>query len=171
MRATPPEIEADDDTGTRLRRELSHKLESSRKTFSASGIHLGYRYGQSPICVPDGTPEPPDDPQIYHPSTWPGTRAPHAWRAPGVSTLDWFGRGFTLLALGGELPDLTPFEGEAHRSGLPLDVVRCEIPEVCTLYQRKLVLVRPDGHVAWRADAVPDDVRRILDVVRGAAPA
>ena len=32
---------------------------------------------------------------------------------------------------------------------------------------RKLVLVRPDGHVAWRGDAVPD-ASRIIAVARGA---
>ena len=37
------------------------------------------------------------------------------------------------------------------------------------LYERRLVLVRPDGHVAWRADALPEDAGRIVDVVRGAA--
>jgi hypothetical protein len=169
MRATKPEVEADDRDGERLREELGLKLQPSRKTFSATGIHLGYRYAGSPICVPDGSPEPPDEPQLYHPSTWPGARAPHAWRGPGVSTLDWFCRGFTLVALGGELPDLTPFETEARRVSLPLEVVRCELPDVCTLYERKLVLVRPDGHVAWRGDALPEDPRRVLDAVRGAA--
>jgi hypothetical protein len=28
--------------------------------------------------------------------------------------------------------------------------------------------VRPDGHVAWRGDAQPDDPMRVIDIVRGA---
>jgi hypothetical protein len=28
--------------------------------------------------------------------------------------------------------------------------------------------VRPDGHVAWRADAVPHDALAMIDIVRGA---
>jgi hypothetical protein len=36
------------------------------------------------------------------------------------------------------------------------------------LYERRLVLVRPDGHVAWRGDRV-HDADRIVDTVRGAA--
>jgi hypothetical protein len=32
-----------------------------------------------------------------------------------------------------------------------------------------MVLVRPDGHVAWRGDRLDDDARRIVDRVRGAA--
>jgi hypothetical protein len=30
------------------------------------------------------------------------------------------------------------------------------------------VLVRPDGHVAWRADEPPADARAVIDIVRGA---
>ena len=36
------------------------------------------------------------------------------------------------------------------------------------LYERKLVLVRPDGHVAWRGDIEPADPLEIIDRVRGA---
>jgi len=32
---------------------------------------------------------------------------------------------------------------------------RLDVPAVTTLYQNRLVLVRPDGHVAWRADTEP----------------
>jgi len=167
MRATGPEIEGRDARGEALRREMGEKLEPSRKTFSATGIHLGYRYEDSPVVVRDGTPPPKDDPQLYVPSTWPGARAPHAWLRPGVSTLDWFGRGFALLALGPRPPDPTPFEGEARRIGVPLRVERCADPAISALYERSLVLVRPDGHVAWRGDALPRDLRGVLDVVRG----
>ena len=34
-------------------------------------------------------------------------------------------------------------------------------------YERRLVLVRPDGHVAWRADEAPADAGALIDVVRG----
>ena len=51
---------------------------------------------------------------------------------------------------------------------MPLEVVDLDVPEVTALYQRRLVLVRPDGHVAWRADAEPTDAGALIDVVRGA---
>ena len=39
---------------------------------------------------------------------------------------------------------------------------------ICELYERRLVLVRPDGHVAWRGDIMPDDALAVVDCVRGA---
>jgi hypothetical protein len=51
---------------------------------------------------------------------------------------------------------------------VPLDVIDLDLPEVTALYQSRLVLVRPDGHVAWRADAEPADASALIDVVRGA---
>ena len=36
-------------------------------------------------------------------------------------------------------------------------------------YRHKLVLVRPDQHVAWRGDEEPADMLGLVDLVRGAA--
>jgi hypothetical protein len=52
--------------------------------------------------------------------------------------------------------------------GVPLHVVELNQPHITELYACRLVLVRPDGHVAWRADAEPEDARAVIDVVRGA---
>ena len=41
-------------------------------------------------------------------------------------------------------------------------------PEVLQRYRRRFVLVRPDGHVAWRGDEIPADVEAWVDRVRGA---
>jgi hypothetical protein len=43
-------------------------------------------------------------------------------------------------------------------------------PDMAVLYERRFVLVRPDGHVAWRSDILPGDVQTLLDTVRGAGP-
>jgi hypothetical protein len=40
-------------------------------------------------------------------------------------------------------------------------------PDIAKLYERKLVLVRPDGHVAWRGDDCPVDATALIDTVRG----
>jgi hypothetical protein len=47
-------------------------------------------------------------------------------------------------------------------------VVNVGDPTIAQLYERPFVLVRPDGHVAWRASAAPPDPLAIIDAVRGA---
>ncbi|MFD7975100.1 FAD-dependent monooxygenase [Streptomyces sp. NPDC059071] len=51
---------------------------------------------------------------------------------------------------------------------VPLRVVRCADPVAAALYERPYVLVRPDGHVAWRGAAPPRDPGALADLVRGA---
>lgn len=80
--------------------------------------------------------------------------------------LDLFGRGFTLLRFGAADP--SPLVAAAQSAGMPLDVVDLDNAAAERLYERKLVLVRPDGHVAWRGDAAPAAPRAIVDRVRGA---
>jgi 2-polyprenyl-6-methoxyphenol hydroxylase-like FAD-dependent oxidoreductase len=144
--------------------------DAMRREWYTLGIHLGYRY-DSPIVVPDGTPAPPLETATYTPTARPGSRAPHAWLADGRSTLDLFGRGFTLLALcAAEASTGAAFREAAAETGVPLEVVALAEPEVRELYGAPYVLVRPDGHVAWRGEGV-ESARTILDRVRGSAVA
>jgi hypothetical protein len=54
---------------------------------------------------------------------------------------------------------------------MPLKIVDIRDDHARTLYERDLVLIRPDHHVAWRGNTVPDRPGAILDRIRGAAPA
>jgi hypothetical protein len=137
------------------------------RMFRTTGLQIGYRYEDSPICVPDGTPSYPDDPEDFIPSARPGSRAPHVWLGEGCSALDHFGRGFVLIRLGTNAPDVSALRSEAEVRGVPFKIVTVTQPEATQLYERRLVLVRPDGHVAWRADEVPRDVGAVIDKVRG----
>ncbi len=132
------------------------------------GVHLGYRYERSPICWPDGTPALPDEPNRYLPTTRPGSRAPHAWLAPRKSTLDLFGRGFALLGFDADASEADKLMAAARTRGVPVTFTALDHAEAAQLYQRKLVLVRPDGHVAWRGDRAPDDPLAVIDCIRGA---
>jgi hypothetical protein len=164
-----PNIAEDSPAGERVRRELGNRLAAAnRRAWEPIGIHLGYRYDPSPIVVPDGTAAPPDDEMDYVPTARPGSRAPHVWLRNGCSTLDLYGRNFTLLHLGRNGPAAAPLVAAAERRGMPLDVIHLDEPEVADLYQRRLALVRPDGHVAWRGDEAGDALA-IVDTVRGAA--
>ena len=166
-----PKIEEDSEAGKQLRDKARAAILRTRaKEFQhdSAGIELGYRYENSPICVSDGTPPPVLDHGLYVPSTWPGARAPHVWLEDGRSTLDLFGKGFTLLVLSSIPTATTAFTTAAKKIRLPLEVVALDEPSVRETYERPVVLVRPDGHVAWRGDSAPDNPAAIIDHVRGA---
>ena len=146
-------------TRARVGRALS---EGMKREWFCMNMHLGYRYVDSPVCVYTESESRGQiaaeyaDGMNYRPSTRPGCRAPHAWLADGRSTLDLFGRGFVLLAFTDE-----------EAKGIPFETVRIDEPHVRALYEKRYVLVRPDGHVAWRGDSIPGDPAAILEVVCG----
>lgn len=121
----------------------------------------------SPICVADGTAPPEGDARLL-PSARPGTRAPHCWIADGRSTLDLFGGGFVLIQFAPPDADFEQLLAAASERGVPLEVVDLDHANAAAIYEYPLVLVRPDGHVAWRGDVLPDDVVSLIDHVRGA---
>jgi 2-polyprenyl-6-methoxyphenol hydroxylase-like FAD-dependent oxidoreductase len=162
-------IEEDSSAGAEARARIGHALvRDIGRTWNTPGLQIGYRYEDSPICMPDAGAPHPDLPNEFVPSTFPGSRAPHAWLGTGRSTLDLFGRGFVLLRLGTNAPDVGTIQSAAAARGVPLEIVTLGDPAVTTLYERPLVLARPDGHVAWRADAPPCDPVPLIEKVRGA---
>lgn len=167
-RDTPDAQAVCDDTpaGAQVRALLGARLrESTRVEWESTGLQIGYRYDTSPICVPDGTPVPADDYSLYQPTTRPGARAPHAWLADGRSTLDLFGRGFVLLQFGSSAGTIGMRDAFAQRR-IPLTMLTLDEPQVASLYERAFVLVRPDGHVAWRGNCL-DNPQHIADIVSG----
>ncbi len=162
-------LEEDSAEGRRRRAALGSKLLADLGgEFRTIGLQIGYRYEGSPIIQPDGTPEGPDEPEVYHATARPGSRAPHLWLDGGRSTLDLFGRTFVLLRLGTDAPPGAGLQAAAAARGVPLKTVTLAEAEARALYGRRLALVRPDGHVAWRADAEPADAGALIDLVRGA---
>ena len=65
--------------------------------------------------------------------------------------------------------EAAPLLEAAKIRDLPLTFTAIDEPHIAALYERKFVLVRPDGHVAWRGDRMPEDALCVIDVVRGAA--
>src|SRR5450432_1298845 len=129
------------------------------------GLIFGACY-QSTAVVPDGTPPVAvDDPVTeYVPSARPGSRAPHVWLRRGneqISTIDLFGPHFVLLA--GR--DGDAWRRAAQGIGTPWPpLIAFTVGKDCDLSDPDgnwhdaygvdpdgAVLVRPDGHVAWRS--------------------
>jgi hypothetical protein len=129
---------------------------------TSENVKLGYCYENSPIIWSDGTAGPPEDAWDFVPSARPGSRAPHAWISDNRSLLDLFGHGFVLLRFGAKAISVEPLLQAAASRAVPLQVVDIANRDIEKLYERKLVLVRPDGHVAWRGDEPPSDVPTLL---------
>jgi hypothetical protein len=53
--------------------------------------------------------------------------------------------------------------------GVSMVVLDVEAEESASLYPRKLVLSRPDQHVAWRGDEPPQDSLALIDRVCGSS--
>ena len=162
-------IEDNTPQGAKLRAGLGEALvRDIARMFRSTGLQLGYCYGGSPICVADGAAphrDGPEEPELMARS---GGRAPHSWLKDGRSIIDLFGRGFILLRFGNRASDASALAGAAAARQVPLEVVTLEEQEAAEIYQSKLVLVRPDGHVAWRANEAPTDPVSLIDTVRGA---
>jgi 2-polyprenyl-6-methoxyphenol hydroxylase-like FAD-dependent oxidoreductase len=162
-------IEQRDEAGAHARAQLGHLLvDQLGREFRTVGLQLGYRYADSPILAHDEGAPPPDLPDTYTPSTFPGARAPHAWLEEGWSTLDLFGKEFVLMCFHRTGRAATLVRAAAAHN-VPLSVFQIEdAPEIAALYEKPLVLVRPDGHVAWRGDALPANLPALIDKIRGA---
>jgi 2-polyprenyl-6-methoxyphenol hydroxylase-like FAD-dependent oxidoreductase len=169
---TGPEIDRDTPEGAALRERWAKTFYGSNHAnmpMFTENLRLGYCYDPSPIVIPDGSAAIPVETKQFVPSARPGTRAPHAWLEEGRrSVLDLFGQGFVLLRLGAAPPSGATIAAAAETRRVPLTIVDLTDPTIAALYERPLVLVRPDGHVAWRADDSPADPLALIDRVRGA---
>jgi 2-polyprenyl-6-methoxyphenol hydroxylase-like FAD-dependent oxidoreductase len=171
--ATPvgPDINEPTAAGERARREAGEYLSGGRPEFASLGVQLGARYDGSPITGPDGTPPPADDLFDYRPSGVPGGRAPHVWtgqgRGIGDSLYDSFGPGFTVLRLGPKPPAAEALLAAFARQKVPVRTIHVQSPVARDLYERDIVVVRPDQHVGWRGNADPPDAADVVAQVTG----
>ena len=158
--------------GERARRELGERLVSANTlAWRPYGIHLGLMYDPSPLVIPDGSPRPVDDRIGYIPTSRPGSRAPHGWLPDGQSMLDLFGDGYVLLRFGKVPREAFGLVQAARAARVPLKVHDITDRNLADLYEQPLVLVRPDGHVAWRGERIPADVAHMIDQIRGGSTA
>ncbi len=153
-------------------------VEDQLNHISSEGRALGFQYASAAV-VSDGLPSPASSTQTYQPTASPGSRAPHVWLTNGrgrISTIDLFDLQPTLLAdAAGDswragFAALAP----ATRSYLRLLTVGAggdlqdphrDWRELYGLERGGAVLVRPDGHVAWRSPTEVADPGAALTAV------
>ncbi|MFI6094215.1 FAD-dependent monooxygenase [Lentzea sp. NPDC051213] len=170
-RQVPQEIDLDGPDGEQARKDMSERLAASgaHREFDAPEIHFGLRYRSAVVVDDPGQPTGIAVPDAaWRPGGEPGRRAAHAWWDATTSTLDLFGLSFVLLQFGAD-EGLPRFVKAFADRDVPLSVCPSDNDELAKLYERAFVLVRPDGHVAWRGDELPDDPAALVDTVRGAA--
>ena len=164
-----PEIERLDAIGETARAaagRLAYALDVEQQC--CGGLNFGYFYDRSPIIAYDGEQAPTYTMGTFTSTTVPGCRAPHLWIEGRRSLYDAMGPDYTLLRLDPTVR-VNGIVAAAAQRGLPLAVLDVKSHEVSEFYHHKLVLVRPDQHVAWRGDAEPADPPDLVDLVRGAA--
>jgi hypothetical protein len=167
-REIPAEIEWLGPVGEAARARIgkeAYDLDVERQC--CGGLNFGYFYEGSPIIAYDRAPHPAYTMHDFTSSTVPGCRAPHLWLDDGRSLYDAFGPGYTLIRLDPTVRVSGIVEAAAQRA-VPLAVLDVGSPEARTLYSCKLVLVRPDQHVAWRGDKEPVAPIELIDLIRGA---
>ncbi len=143
-------------------------------TPTAEAIDLGAVY-ESAAVVPDRAAE--SEGTAAQPANAPlGGRAPHAWiQTPQgrVSTIDLFDQQFVLLTGPAGSEWCGAASAAALALGVPFRALTLAEPDWALAYgvgREGAVLVRPDGHLAWRTQARPADPRQTLtEIVRAVA--
>jgi 2-polyprenyl-6-methoxyphenol hydroxylase-like FAD-dependent oxidoreductase len=163
----PDNIDADDEAGEQARLALGKRAyDLNVQQYCCGGLNFGYYYDKSPIIAYDeGTP-PTYGMADFTPSTVPGCRVPHIWLNDGRSLYDALGPDYTLLRFDTAV-DVSDLMSEAARAQVPIKLLDVTSSESAGVYDRSLVLARPDQHVAWRGNLLPKDPRELVDLISG----
>ncbi len=141
----------------RVQRAIDEQVEH----FNTLGLDLGHSYEVGAL-IPDGSPAPTPENVVsdYLPCTRPGARLPHAWVHNGeklISTLDLIDLTAPILLTG---DSGTAWCDAAEGLGISATMIGDQSPvrdpegawaAVRSIADDGALLVRPDGHVGWRA--------------------
>src|SRR5262245_12452082 len=167
-REVSPDIERQDETGAAARAAMGREAyDLYVQQQCCGGLNFGYFYTDSPIIAYDGAAHPVYSMGRFESSSVPGCRAPHVWLDGHRSLYDACGDDFALLRFDPRTPVSGIVDAAARRS-VPLKIVDVDARHAPSPYAHKLLLLRPDRHVAWRGDEEPSDPVALIDLVRGA---
>jgi 2,4-dichlorophenol 6-monooxygenase len=174
---------AQNEQGASIRARAAEVFKTQRIEFQAHNIELGFFYDKGAL-VSENTEPPEIDPigSMYHPTTLPGHRLPHAWieyKNQRISTLDLVGKGEFLLISGSSAKGWDEATKEVSKNlGTKIKHVQIgyegEYSDP-TGYWENLseisvygaILVRPDHHVAWREKGSIENPTEVLGEVMG----
>ena len=163
-----PNIRDQTPEGAETRANLARIADvEQRKSNEMIGAELGYRYAGSPVIWPEEGEVPQPNFMTYEPTTWPGARLPHVWLAEGMALHDRIGDGYTLLRLAGAQADSGPLARAFAGRAAPLTVLDIGGARPRDVYGHDLLLVRPDLHVVWRGNRLPEDPARLAALATG----
>lgn len=156
------------------RERLTTEIAKQLPHFDALNLELGYRYTTSLAVIADDSPifQPTDVASDFSSDAQPGARLPHVEITQAdqvLSTLDLVGPAFVLLAG----PDGHAWVEALHAGGgdVPAHALRLgehfsaeseSFLNTMGMTASGCVLVRPDGHVAFRAPVMVEDSRAVL---------
>jgi 2,4-dichlorophenol 6-monooxygenase len=185
-RRTLEALFSDTEDGRRRRTRLHEMFKTLRLEYGAADIELGFHYGDSPAVVPDGTLAPTTDGygHVHVQTARPGHRLPHAWLdryGQPIATHDLLVCGAFLLLAGASgqawcdaarrLSDDVGVEIRSHCIGQPHELRDRDgvWPGLRGHGDTGVILVRPDGHVAFRRESLPSDPFEMLHGVLATA--
>jgi 2-polyprenyl-6-methoxyphenol hydroxylase-like FAD-dependent oxidoreductase len=148
------------------REQLAGVLEQEFHHVDNLGVQFGTRYTHSPVVWPERGDAPTWYWDRINPTTWPGCRVPAVRLTNGEQLLDLVGGNLSLVDLSGRGIGETLVK-EARQRGIPMIHLPLSESSVRACWERDLVLVRPDQHVAWRDDEPPQSWDDVLDRVTG----
>jgi len=167
-REIPVELEAPGPAGDALRARIGKEAyDLAVQQQCCGGLNFGYFYRDSPIVAYDDDEHPAYTMQDFTSSTIPGCRAPHFWLRDGRSFYDALGPDYTLIRLD-PTTSVSGIVAAATQRRMPLAILDVDTKDAPAIYEDKLVLVRPDQHVAWRGFNEPAASIDLIDQVRGA---
>jgi 2-polyprenyl-6-methoxyphenol hydroxylase-like FAD-dependent oxidoreductase len=170
-RGITEDIERQDSVGESTRARIgadAYELDVCQQC--CGGLNFGYFYDGSPIIAYDDEPHPAYTMRDFTISTVPGCRAPHLWLSDGRSLYDVMGPGYSLIC-GDPSVEISGLVEAAARRDVPLSVVELDAPNAAMHYPHKLMLVRPDQHVAWRGNDAPTSPTELIETMCGARAA
>lgn len=169
----PRRVDEDTEEARVLRLKIHEYYQTHDGENKDLGIEMGYRYRSHVIlCQEDTASEPRFDPRHYIPSSWPGGRPPHLFLSDERAIFDTFGHEWSLLVFASQEVGQGLMAQVADAMSVPLvQVDLSQEDRAKVLYERNLILIRPDHHVAWRGDGLHSlqDAEKILGVVTGKA--